>query len=225
MAQARRSANLDRRHLTALPATAAEVLAAARLFAGDDELAALQLAGRPEDFDGELQGRRFTALLGRAASEQALRAADLREVRFLHLACHGFADPQVAELSCLVLTPSGREAAQDGLLRAADLASLRGEYELVALSACDSGDGPLRHGEGQASLARAAMAIGARRVLATLWQVEDGAAAGLVVDFYRAWLVDGMAAAAALADAQRKADERGVPTRDWAAFVLWGEAR
>lgn len=225
IANARRSANLDPRHLTALPATAAEVLAAARLFADADELPRLQLAGPPADFDGELRGRRFTAWLGAAATEQALRAADLRDVGFLHLACHGLADPKVAELSCLVLAPSGHGAERDGLVRAADLAGLRGDYELVALSACDSGDGPMRHGEGQASLARAALAIGARRALATLWQVEDGAAATLVVDFYRGWLVEGAGAAAALAAAQRRAAERGVPAREWAAFVLWGEPR
>lgn len=216
---------IDVNRLGALPGTAREALAVARLFAEQGaETEGLTAIRAPEERDERHDGARFRLLLGAAARESSLDAELLRDVKFLHFACHGVADPESAAWSFLALSLLPDHPAE-GLLRIDEFARLRGDYELVALSACETGAGPIRRHDGPASLARAAQAIGARRVLATLWRVDDGAAHKLVTSFYELWLHEGRGAAEALALAQREARAEGVPTREWAAFTLWGEPR
>ncbi|WP_300454434.1 tetratricopeptide repeat protein [Accumulibacter sp.] len=56
-----------------------------------------------------------------------------------------------------------------------------GQYDLIALSACDSGTTVA----GMESLGAAFRASGAKAVLATLWSVKDVGAAPLMIEFYR----------------------------------------
>lgn len=209
--------------LAPLPATAEEVLAVAKLFAHGPEEDQVLAVHAPERVDGVLRGQQFTVCLGASASESEVVKLCEREVRFLHFACHGSADALAPELSYLALTLSMDRPAE-GLLRVAEFGAIRGDYELVALSACETSAGPVRGQEGPASLARAAMAIGARRVLATQRKVDDALARDVVTDFYRHWR-SGMGAASALAVAQRQAVQRGANWAEVGAFTLWGESR
>lgn len=214
----------DVNRLQPLPASAREILAIARLFAHASELGQLDLPDA-KTWSGQLAGDRFQLLLGKEARESALLEADLSKVQFLHLACHAYADLQAPSLSFLAFALGNSETNPDeGLLRLSEFTKLRGDYQLMALSACETGKGPIRGHEGPASLARAAYAAGARRVLASLWQVGDQHAADLVTRFYRAWLVDGLTAAGALRAAQQQVRQT-MPIREWAAFALWGEPR
>lgn len=214
--------------LVSLPATAAEVLGVARWFAtaAETEWIDALVGGSPSDFDGEMSGVRFKAWLGSKANESDLTLADLREYQVLHFACHGEGRLDMPSMSCLALTLEGDadHAEANGLLRLAELARLKGDFELVTLSACQTSVGTDRGHDGVAGLAWAAQLAGARRVLATLWSVPDAQTSKLIVEFYRHWLQDGMSCSDALAATQRAAIGK-FPVRVWAPFVLWGEPR
>jgi CHAT domain-containing protein len=209
-----------------LPAAAEEALGVAAHFADAAEQASLRAIAAPARFDGELRGGRYRVLLGGAATETALVRAGLRDVDVLHLACHGEAQPDAPAMSFLALSLPEAEAAttaaDDGLLRAGELGRLRGDYELVVLSACGSAAGARRGHDAVAGLAWSAQIAGARRVLASQWRVPDVGARDLVGAFFDGWRRDGAGAAAALAAAQRHA-LGARPVREWAAFAVWGE--
>ena len=64
----------------------------------------------------------------------------------------------------------------------ASLLNLQGT-ELVILSACDSGTGEVKIGEGVMSLRRAFRIAGAQTVLASHWKVSDKATSQLMTEF------------------------------------------
>ena len=58
-----------------------------------------------------------------------------------------------------------------------------GGCELAVLSACDSNVGPNRKLESGSSLTRAFLSAGARRVVSSLWSVDDESTAALMREF------------------------------------------
>ena len=95
-------------------------------------------------------------------------------------------------------------AAEDGLLTAEDVAGLDLlATELVVLSACETGLGDARTGEGVMGLRRAFMLAGAKTLVMSLWKVNDTATALLMDRFYRNLLEEGMERDIALHAAQQ----------------------
>ena len=116
----------------------------------------------------------------------------------------------------------GAAGVADGWVLAAEIAQmdLHGT-DLVVLSACETGLGDLRVGEGVYGLRRAFELAGARNVLMSLYKVPDAETRELLADFYGG-LAKGLRPRAAFRGAQLAQRTRHAHPLYWAAFVLVG---
>lgn len=177
-------------------------------------------------------GRSFpggTLLTGDAATEAAVRTADLSQATIVVLATHGLVAGDMGGLSepALVFTPpASPSAGDDGLLTASEAAMLDLDADWVVLSACNTASGDRPGAPGFTGLARAFLFAGGRNILASHWPVRDDAAARLSVRTITA-AAEGQTPAQALRTAMLALmDDPGVPNGSdpsvWAAFTLIG---
>ncbi|HWO31685.1 MAG TPA: CHAT domain-containing protein, partial [Candidatus Acidoferrum sp.] len=200
-----------------------------RLLRGFSEAFGTALYDLPQTREEVLSASRFfgkdaVVLLGSEATETAFKSQPLAEFKIVHLAVHGFADPEFPERSGLVMGVDPRSR-DDGLLQVREITRLRFNAELVTLSACDSGVGKLHGEEGITNVAQAFLASGAKSVVASLWNADDTYTLALMETFY-AHIAQGQDSSAALR--QAKLDllaqhGRQTPPYYWAAFVLMGD--
>ena len=99
----------------------------------------------------------------------------------IHLATHAIFNDETPEFSFLAFTPNTEN---ESLLYVKDLYNLKLNADLVTLSACESGIGDLKRGEGLMSLARGFYFSGASSISSTLWKINDASATKLMDDFY-----------------------------------------
>ncbi len=142
----------------------------------------------------------------------------------LHLATHSILDEEYPLNSALVFHKTSDTT--EFLLRAADLYQLNLRAELVVLSACDTGAGKLRRGEGVRSLARAFAAAGCTSTVASLWSASDKSTRDILVDFYT-YLQDGLSKDEALREAKLNYLNEAPPAYAspfyWAHLVVVGD--
>ncbi len=113
--------------------------------------------------------------------------------------------------------------AEDAILTAEDVAGL--DFlgtELVVLSACDTGLGVVRFGDGVLGLRRAFAVAGARTLVMSLWKVPDRETRRLMTGFYRR-LLAGVERLVALRDAQLELWHTHPDPFFWGAFVCEGD--
>ena len=114
---------------------------------------------------------------------------------------------------------------EDGVWTAAELTNqdLRGT-KLVVLSACETGLGEVRNGDGVHGLRRALVLAGTQAQVLSLWKVDDDATEALMTALYRS-LARGVPVAEALREAQRSVAERSRWSHPffWAGFTLSGK--
>ena len=164
------------------------------------------------------------------ASEDNLETRDVSKYRVLHIATHGLLNAERPQFTGLVLSLVGNKA-EDGFLRTDEVFNLRLGSPLVILSACETGLGKEKRGEGVMGLTRAFMYAGAPTVGVSLWSVADKSTAELMTDFYKRLLVTGasspVAPSAAMRDAQLAmiAGKKYSAPFYWAPFVLVGDWR
>lgn len=135
--------------------------------------------------------------------------------QILHIAAHGQFRLDQPDLSYLQLA--------DGQLYADDLLQQDMGYELVTLSACETGRADVAAADELVGLGRGFLYAGAGALLVSLWQVADDSALHLMEQFYKA-LRAGASKAAALREAQQiiLAEDFQRHPAHWGAFQLIG---
>jgi len=159
-------------------------------------------------------------------ASEANVVGDLSRYRVLHFATHGLLNAERPQFSGLILSLVGNLEGKDGFLRTDEVFNLRLGSPLVMLSACQSGLGKERRGEGVIGLTRAFLYAGAPTVGVTLWSVADRPTAKLMAAFYDNYLTkQGTKPAAAMQAAQRAmiADKNHAAPFYWASFILVGD--
>jgi CHAT domain-containing protein len=174
-------------------------------------------------------------LTGGEATEAAIKQVHGPSV--LHIATHGFflADQKSEALSenpllraGLILAGANQHrsgAGEDGILTAEEIASLDlWGTKLAVLSACDTGLGEVKNGEGVYGLRRALVLAGAESQVISLWEVADKPTRELMVGYYTG-LQHGEGRSQALRTVQLKmlhSRDRRHPYY-WASFIESGE--
>jgi len=163
-------------------------------------------------------------LAGPSAREQEVKKL-LPQFEFLHFATHGILDAHDGLNSGLLMATESADGSEDGILHAWEVAELSLTARLVVLSACDTGLGKERQGDGLLGMAWSFLAAGAPRVVASLWRVDDAASREFMTGFYK-----DVKTGIRLDDAMRKsmlAMRNGTPAPSpyyWSAFQILGNA-
>lgn len=170
-----------------------------------------------------------TPIYGTAASLDTFQKM-AGQYQVLHLSTHGKADDRVGDYAYLAFGAASSQQDYDRLY-ARDLYNLELNADLVVLSACETGIGKLRRGEGIVSLARAFAYAGAKSIVTSLWKVDDAKTKDLLVDFYR-HLKSGETKDAALQQAKldfltknRKGGGAMLHPFFWSGFIAIGDMR
>jgi CHAT domain-containing protein/tetratricopeptide (TPR) repeat protein len=162
------------------------------------------------------------------ASRTTATNPKLAQYQIIHLATHGLLDPVNPELSGIVLSLFDQKGqSQDGFLRLHDIFNLNLPAELVVLSACETGLGKEVRGEGLVGLTRGFMYAGSRRVVVSLWSVNDVATSEVMAKFYQKMLQEGQNPVSALRAAQLEMwkSQQWQSPYYWAAFTVQGDWR
>ncbi len=160
------------------------------------------------------------------ANEDNLGARDVSKYRIIHVATHGLLNAERPQFTGVVLSLVGNKS-HDGFVRTDEVFNLRLGSPLVMLSACETGLGKEKRGEGVMGLTRAFMYAGAPTVGVSLWSVADKSTADLMTDFYKRLLTPGQATtpSSALRGAQLAmiSGKKYSAPFYWAPFVLVGD--
>ncbi len=151
----------------------------------------------------------------------------LAKYSVLHFACHGYFYRSFAELSSILFSEVsgklGDTSSNDGYLTIPEVSELNLDADMVCLSACETGLGEVKVGDGMTGLNRAFMVAGARHVGVTLWSVDDEATAEFMASMYKKVERNGMTYEQAYrrtkAEFQRSEDYSH--PYYWSAFVLY----
>jgi CHAT domain-containing protein/Tfp pilus assembly protein PilF len=166
------------------------------------------------------------------ASRDAVLHAELKRYPIIHFSTHALFNDQHPALTGIVLSLYDRRGRQrEGFLPLHDIYNLELAADLVVLSACQTALGREIRGEGMIGLTRGFFHSGARRVVSSLWMVDDSTTCDLMTRFYAAMWRQGKTPAAALREAQiglwrqlSNQPEKQSPYF-WGGFILQGDWR
>lgn len=176
------------------------------------------------------------SLTGAQASETALKV--VTAPRILHVATHGFFLENSDDAKTGTQNPLLRSglafaganrrdgaAKDDGILTALEASGLNlWGTKLVVLSACDTGIGEVKNGEGVYGLRRAFTQAGTETLVMSLWAVSDYTTRELMTNYYKN-LKQGSGRGASLRQVQLEMLKRKGREHPfyWAAFIQSGE--
>jgi CHAT domain-containing protein len=215
---------------------------------GGDAVAALPGTKLEIDNIGKIlktAGYQTTPYLQQAATEAIIKS--LKGPAIVHIATHGYFQPDVEQAVGISReNAKNNPLLRSGLLLAGASPTLKGEampnlesndngvltaYEamnlsldgtdLIVLSACETGLGDVRAGEGVYGLQRAFLVAGANAMVMSLWKVDDAATQALMTNFYTN-LSKGGSKAKAFKLAQQQLMTKFKEPYYWGAFVMMG---
>ena len=162
-----------------------------------------------------------------ADAQKPIFIANAPHFDIIHLAMHGFSDDKQSLNSGLVFSKNAADTAANAeILRGYDILNLPLQARLAVLSACNTGDGEIRRGEGVMSLARAFSMAGCTSEIMSLWSIPDKTTSEIMTDFYANWR-NGIPKDVALQRAKRAYLQRTTPQftlpNYWAATVVIGD--
>jgi len=140
----------------------------------------------------------------------------------LHLALHGVINNEIPDQSALVFSST----TGDNLLTASEIYNMDINNDLTILSACNTGVGPVRVGDGVRSMARSFIHAGSESVITSLWEISDVTTKIILEGFYK-YINEGKTKAEALRLAKLDFISNASPTQQhpkyWAHLVLVGD--
>ena len=156
------------------------------------------------------------------ASEKNLRdknlSGELSRYEYLLFATHGMFDSESPEFSAIVLSQNDTDD-YDGYVTVGEWMSYDLRSNLIYLSACESGRGDYRAGEGIVGIPYALTVAGNKDTVMSLWEVDDTATAEFTAAVFEK-LRRGQTEVGALNNTKREFLKRDPSI--WAAFVLYG---
>ncbi len=166
-------------------------------------------------------GEGFKSFVGSQATE-AIFKSSVSDHECIHIATHNYVDEDNPLNNGLVFRKHG---AEDGILHLYEIYQLVSNAKMVVLSACESGMGDYREGEGYLSAGRAFAQQGTPLVVSSLWKTSDNHSRGLMSKFYGK-ISEGDNAAMALYRSKLEFilqnDEFGAHPSNWGSFIMLG---
>ncbi len=124
------------------------------------------------------------SFLGKTATETIFKK-NAADYRVLHLAMHTLINNENPLYSKLIFFRQKGDTIDDGMLNASELINMELHADMAVLSACNTGSGKLRKGEGIMSLSRDFFYAGVPGIIMTSWAVEDRSGVILMENFYK----------------------------------------
>jgi CHAT domain-containing protein len=170
------------------PAISSETVERLRSVDRDEKLGPLPATKKEVETLGNLYGAsRSKVFVGARATEERAKL-DMARFRILHFATHGVLDGANPLYSHLVLSQSGSDSSEDGLLEAREIMNMNLEADLAVLSACQTARGRISTGEGVIGMSWALFVAGCPTTVVSQWSVESDSTTKLMIDFHRALL-------------------------------------
>jgi CHAT domain-containing protein len=182
-----------------------------------------------------------------SATEERIK--ELESPKIFHIATHGFTTPKTEKSALEKLSENEAMQAENPLLKTGLLLRGAGDlldktsynyniengiltaYEamnlnldrtdLVVLSACETGLGEIRNGEGVYGLQRAFLVAGAKVLIMSMFKVDDDATQKLILNFYRKWLSSGNMRLSFI-EAKKELRAEYPEPYYWGAFIMIG---
>jgi CHAT domain-containing protein len=169
------------------------------------------------------------ALIRHNATEDKFKSLAPR-YSIIHVATHGLFNDLYPMRSRIVLSQTGTNSIEDGYLEAGELAKLKLQADLVILSACETGRGQVRAGEGIIGLPWAIFVAGCPTAIVSQWKVEVQSTADLMLSLHKNLNQPNQRLSKSEALQQSALTFINNPNKDlshpffWAGFIVMGKA-